>query len=145
MTLFSSTIIAHQQPKELICYPFRQMCADYFKMSDHHHLSIVDQSIGWLNIYYYPPHKTIADTLISTFCAMFISYGIPEELSTDRGPQFISTAFQNFLTKWGVMHRLSSVAYPQSNSRAELGVKTAKRIVNDNVGDSTNGTQIKQN
>ena len=121
------------------------MCADYFKMSDHHHLSIVDQSIGWLNIYYYPPHKTIADTLISTFCAMFISYGIPEELSTDRGPQFISTAFQNFLTKWGVMHRLSSVAYPQSNSRAELGVKTAKRIVNDNVGDSTNGTQIKQN
>ena len=62
---------------------------------------------------------------------MFISYGIPEELSTDRRPQFISTAFQNFLAKWGVTHRLSSVAYPQSSSRTELGVKTAKRIIND--------------
>ena len=107
------------------------MCADYFEMSDHHHLSIFDRSIGWLNIYHYPPHKTIADTLISTCCAMFISYGIPEELSTDRRPQFISTAFQNFLTKWGVTHRLSSVAYPQLSSRTELGVKTAKRIIND--------------
>ena len=64
---------------------------------------------------------------------MFISYGIPEELSTDGGPQFTSIAFQNFLTKSGVTHRLSSVAYTQSNGRAELGVKTAKRIINDNV------------
>ena len=28
---------------------------------------------------------------------------------------------------------LSSVEHLQSNSRAELGVKTAKRIINDNV------------
>ena len=45
----------------------------------------------------------------------------------------MSTAFQNFLTKWWVTQRLPSVAYPQSNSRAELGVKTAKRIINDNT------------
>ena len=64
---------------------------------------------------------------------MFISYGIPKELSTDGGPQFMSTAFQNFLTKWGVTHWLSSVAYPQSNDRAELDVKTTKIIINDNV------------
>ena len=30
-------------------------------------------------------------------------------------------------------HRLSSVTYPQSNGRAELGLKTAKRIINDNL------------
>ena len=30
-------------------------------------------------------------------------------------------------------HRLSPVEYPQSNGRAELGVKSAKRIINDNV------------
>ena len=57
----------------------------------------------------------------------------PEELSTGGGQQFISTVFQNFLTKWEVTHRLSSVEYPQSNGRAELGVKSAKRIINDNV------------
>ena len=45
----------------------------------------------------------------------------------------MSTAFQNFLTKWGVTHRLSSAEYPESNGRTEMGVKTAKRIINDNV------------
>ena len=79
--------IAPQQPKESIIltpvpqYPFQQICADYFEMSGHHHLSIVGRCSGWLNIYHYPPHKTIADTLISTCSAMFISYRIPEKLS----------------------------------------------------------------
>ena len=41
----------------------------------------------------------------------------------------MSTAFQNFLTKWGVTHRLSSAEYPESNGRTEMGVKTAKRIM----------------
>ena len=62
---------------------------------------------------------------------MFITSRIPEELSSDGGPQFMSTAFQNFLTKWGVTHTLSPVEYPQSKNRADLGVKTAKRMIND--------------
>lgn len=39
---------------------------------------------------------------------------------------------------WGIDHRLSSVAYAQSNGRAEAGVKTAKRIIRDNI--SNNGS-----
>ena len=41
---------------------------------------------------------------------------------------------QQFLQQWGVIYRLSSVAYPHSNTRAELGVKTTKRMLSDNVG-----------
>ena len=61
--------IAPHQPKESIIltpipqYPFQQICADYFEMSGHNHLSIVGRFSGWLNIYHYPPHKTIADPL----------------------------------------------------------------------------------
>ena len=40
----------------------------------------------------------------------------------------------NFLVSWGISHRLSSAEYPQSNARAEVGVKTAKRILMDNLG-----------
>ena len=83
-------------------------------MSGHHHLSIVDKFSCWLNIYHYPPHKTIADTLISTCSAMFISYGIPKELSTDGGPQFMSTAFQNFLgTLFSVGHSKKNIRHIQ--------------------------------
>ena len=64
---------------------------------------------------------------------LFQTYGTPEEISTDGGQPFTSTAFQGFLHTWGVKHRWSLVAYPQFNGRAELGVKNAKRIVNGNT------------
>ena len=65
---------------------------------------------------------------------LFQTYGAPEELSTDGSPPFTSSTFQEFLKTWCVGHRLSSVAYPQSNGRAELAVKTAKRIEKGNTG-----------
>ena len=64
---------------------------------------------------------------------MFPSYGFPEEISTDGGPQFTSHQFKLFLKTWDIHHRLSSAEYPQSNGRAEVGVKTAKRIIRDNI------------
>ena len=42
-----------------------------------------------------------------------------------------------FLKDYGVHHRLSSVAYARSNGRAELGVKTVKRLMMENT--SPNG------
>ena len=38
------------------------------------------------------------------------------------------------LSNWGVHYRLSSVALAHSNGRAELGVKTCKRMLLDNTG-----------
>ena len=37
------------------------------------------------------------------------------------------------MEKWGVEHRLSSSYYPQSNGRAELAVKSAKRMLRENT------------
>ena len=36
--------------------------------------------------------------------------------------------FQHFLALWTVEHRLSSVAYPQSNGHAEVAVEASKSI-----------------
>ena len=38
-----------------------------------------------------------------------------------------------FLENWGIKHRISSVSYAQSNGRAEVAVKKAKRILMDNI------------
>ncbi len=64
----------------------------------------------------------------------FVTYGIPEELTSEGGPQFTAAVTQRFLDEWGVRHRRSSVANPHTNNRAEVAVKTVKRILADNFG-----------
>ena len=58
--------------------------------------------------------------------------GIPEILSSDGGTEFTAAEMQEFLTRWKVQHRLSSAHYPQSNGRAEVAVKSAKRLLRNN-------------
>ena len=40
----------------------------------------------------------------------------------------------DFLKRWKVKHRISSAYHPQSNGRAEVAVKSAKRLLRSNVG-----------
>ena len=71
--------------------------------------------------------------LINCLRHTFATYGIPDELSSDGGMEFMSHSTQKFLADWGVRHRVSSVAFPHSNCRAEIGVKSAKRILAENT------------
>ena len=49
------------------------------------------------------------------------------------GEKSIVDYFQAFLNGWGVKHRLSSAEYLQSNGRAEVAVKNAKRKIYGNA------------
>ena len=63
---------------------------------------------------------------------------MPAEISSDSGPEFKAYETKCFLARWGVKHRISSAYFAQSNGRAELGVKAAKRLLRENT--DTNGS-----
>ena len=112
-------------------YPFQSICADFFHYGGHNYLVIVDRYSNWPIVE--KAHEG-SKGLITSLMKTFTTFGISDELSSDGGPEFTSTATTTFLRNWGVRHRLSSVSFPHSNCRAEIGVKTVKRMIVDNTG-----------
>ena len=113
-------------------YPFQYLSMDAFQLGNQHYLAAVDKFSGWLLIFHircYPRSKHIIDSLRS----IFTTFGAPEKLYTDGGLPFQASEVECFLSSWKIEHVTSSALYPQSNGRAELAVKSAKRILQDNT------------
>ena len=60
---------------------------------------------------------------------MFARHGIPEQLISDKGPQFLSTSFAKFAEDYGFTHILTSPRYPQANGEVERAVQTVKNLL----------------
>ena len=60
-------------------------------------LIVVDSHSKWPEAV--PMKKTTADATISELCQLFSCYGLPEQLVSDNGPQFVSEEFRSFLKK----------------------------------------------
>ena len=119
-------------------YPFQLIVADYFSLQGHNYLVVADRFSGWFSVYETGKGEFDAKTLVKYFREHFLIFGIPEECASDMGPQLMAKEVGDFFSTWDVHHRSSSSYFPHSNCRAELAVKTAKRLLRDNM-DSKGG------
>ncbi|KAK8372279.1 hypothetical protein O3P69_017362 [Scylla paramamosain] len=98
----------------------------------HTYMAYADRLTGWLEVAHFP--NGASSYKIQTQLRKYFSrYGAPEHMSMDGGTNLTSAEMDTFYRNWGVSVRLSSAQYPQSNGRAEVAVKTAKRIIRDNT------------
>ena len=105
-----------KQP-ELPTAPFEQVCADFFKLSGHYYLVLVDRLSGWPEVVQIKQGTSCAGAknLCRALRGFFATFGVPEEIATDGGPEFIALETKDFYKRWGVQHRLSSAYHPPTD------------------------------
>ena len=115
--------------------PFEAIACDYFHYIGRYYFVAADRLSGWIEVQQIKvgTSESGAKGLCTALRRLMVTFGVPIEISSDGGPEFISGETQAFFKRWGIRHRLSSVSFPSSNGRAELAVKTAKRLLEDNV------------
>ena len=116
--------------------PFEGIACDYFLYCGWYYFVPADRLSGWTE------QSRIKATdgssgskgLCNALRSLFATLGVPVEVSSYGGPEFIARETGDFFQRWGVHHRLSSAYFPSSNGRAELAVKSTKRLLMENVG-----------
>ena len=90
-------------------------------------LIVVDAHSKWPEVV--EMTKTTTATTLTALRKMFAQYGLPEQIVSDIGPQFVSEEFATFARKNGVKHIRCAPYHPSSNGLAERFVQTFKRAI----------------
>ena len=73
--------------------------------------------------------STSTEKTLDVLRNLFASYGLPEQLVSDNGPQFTSAEFEKSMKLNGIKHIRTSPYHPASNGEAERFVQTFKRAL----------------
>ncbi len=90
-------------------------------------LVIVDAHSKWPEVI--RMKSTTAERTVEVVRSVFARYGVPEQLVTDNGPQFVAESFQQFLKANGIRHIRSAPYHPATNGLAERFVQTFKQAL----------------
>jgi len=134
----------HKEPillKPTSVKPFQEVAADFCSHGGQHYLILVDCCTDWPIIVPMGTNTT-APHLVATVHRSFCRTGISDIFWFDRGPQFTSKTFQDFVHRWRFQHQASTPRYPQSNGKIEATVKSMKKLIHASL---MAGTWMKKN
>ncbi len=90
-------------------------------------LGLIDSHSKWIKVAHM--RSTTAQSTIDQMRLWFAAYGLPEEVVSDNGPQFISQDFTNFRKQNGVKQTLVPPYHPSSNGATERTVQILKQAL----------------
>ena len=105
--------------------PWTRIHVDYAQKDKKDFLVVTDASSKWPEVIVMS--STTSAATIAAVRDLFSKYGIPLQLVSDNGPQFISEEFENFLKNNGVKHVRVAPYHAASNGAAERMVQSFKR------------------
>ena len=77
-------------------------------------------------------NSTNTTNVVNILRTWFSQFGLPKQIVTDNGPQFVSTEFDHFSRQNGINHITSFAYHQQSNGAAERCVQTLKKALKSN-------------
>ncbi len=81
-------------------------------------LTMIDRSTRWVEAI--PLHNITAELVLDTFVAEWVArFGLPRQVTTDRGTQFTSGTWGAWCSRMGVEHITTTAFHPQSNGMVE--------------------------
>ena len=91
------------------------------------YLIIVDAHSKWPEVI--EMKSTTTASLIVELRRVFSVFGLPQQVVSDNGPQFISAEFERFMKENGVKHVRSAPYHPSTNGLAERFVQSFKQAL----------------
>ncbi|XP_034157776.2 LOW QUALITY PROTEIN: uncharacterized protein K02A2.6-like [Pangasianodon hypophthalmus] len=90
-------------------------------------LVVVDACSKWPEVF--SMTSTTASQTVTVLRELFARTGVPEQLVSDNGPQFVSAEFQIFLKNNEIKHLTSAPYHPATNGLAERFVQSLKNAL----------------
>eukprot|EP00794_Sanderia_malayensis_P015539 gene15539-17124_t len=113
-------------PSSASSTPFEEIFADFFDYCGHHYFVVGDRLSGWVEVLSSSSGSILAGSagLICHLRKFFATFGVPQELPSGGGPEFISPSTENFLRTWNVRHRNQCGPHPAKWDRSGLVVES---------------------
>lgn len=92
------------------------------------------------------PVGSVTTQVVTDFLSsLFACWGVPDTITTDNGPQFISADFASFVERRGIKHIKTALYHPQANGGVERFNQTLKNGLRAHLADGLPFTAALQN